>query len=183
METKFETEYLPGRKIRIGRGDITDEKVDAIVNAANSRLEHGGGVAGAIAKKGGALIQEESRRIGNVPVGGAAVTGAGSLAAKYVIHAVGPVWGEGDEDRKLRNAIWAALEQADERNCASLSLPAVSSGIFGFPKDRCARIILSTIEAFYADHPGTTLSEVNCCNFDHETVKIFLDQAGQRYLR
>ncbi|MDD5573466.1 MAG: macro domain-containing protein, partial [Candidatus Hydrothermia bacterium] len=82
------------------QGDITEENVDAIVNAANSRLKHGGGVAGAILRKGGKVIQDESDKIGYCPVGKAVVTSGGNLKAKYVIHAVGPVWGEGDEENK-----------------------------------------------------------------------------------
>jgi O-acetyl-ADP-ribose deacetylase (regulator of RNase III) len=183
VDVQFEKAYRPGRTIRIGRGDITAEKVDAIVNAANSQLAHGGGVAGAIVKNGGPIIQEESNRIAPVPVGGAAVTGAGALPARFVIHAVGPRWGEGDEARKLAEAIREALSLADQKKCKTLSLPAVSSGIFGFPKDRCAEIILNTIEAFYDDHPDTSLVEVNCCNFDDETVACFLEDARKRYPR
>src|SRR5262245_6115818 len=90
-------------EIVLKRGDITEEDTDAIVNAANSHLQHGGGVAGAIARKGGRTIQEESDKIGYVPVGSAAITTAGNLKAGYLIHAVGPRMGEGDEDEKLRN--------------------------------------------------------------------------------
>src|SRR5574337_2117779 len=90
--------------LRLVSADITERDVDAIVNAANSRLQHGGGVAGAIVRKGGRIIQEESDKIGYVPVGGAAITTGGKLQARYVIHAVGPRMGEGDEDNKLKKA-------------------------------------------------------------------------------
>jgi len=97
---------LPEERIlRVKRGDITDEKVDAIVNAANSHMQHGGGVAGDIVSKGGRVIQEESNRIGSLPVGSVAVTTAVSLPARYVKHAVGPVWGEGGENEKLKSAV------------------------------------------------------------------------------
>ncbi|MGW8180284.1 MAG: macro domain-containing protein, partial [bacterium] len=112
-------------------------------NAANSHLQHGGGVAGAIVRKGGTIIQEESDRIGYVPVGHAALTTAGKLPAKYVIHAVGPRMGEGDEDSKLKNAVLNSLLLASEKGLRSISMPAISSGIFGFPKDRCALILIN----------------------------------------
>src|SRR5512135_636198 len=121
--------------IRLISADLTERDVDAIVNAANSHLQHGGGVAGAIVRKGGRIIQEESDRIGYVPVGGAVLTTAGALQAKYVIHAVGPRMGEGDEDNKLKKAINSALALAVEKNMKSISVPAISAGIFGFPKD------------------------------------------------
>src|SRR5512137_2149408 len=98
--------------IRLVSGDLTERDVDAIVNAANSRLQHGGGVAGAIVRKGGWVIQQESDAIGFVPVGSAAMTSAGKLRARQVIHAVGPMMGEGDEDNKLKRAITSVLELA-----------------------------------------------------------------------
>ncbi|MDP2278173.1 MAG: macro domain-containing protein, partial [Nitrospirota bacterium] len=98
---KFITEHkINGKKLRLAQGDITERVVDAIVNAANSHLQHGGGVAGAFVRKGGQIIQDESDRIGFTPVGTAVLTGAGKLPAKFVIHTVGPRMGEGDEDNK-----------------------------------------------------------------------------------
>src|SRR5512141_3168507 len=124
-------------QIDLIQSDITTLHVDAIVNAANSHLQHGGGVAGAISRKGGPVIQAESDRIGYVPVGNAAVTSAGNLPCSYVIHAVGPRMGEGDEDRKLRDATIASLERAEELKIGSLAFPAISTGIFGYPIQRC----------------------------------------------
>jgi O-acetyl-ADP-ribose deacetylase (regulator of RNase III) len=171
----LELEAPTGTLIRVVLGDLTEERVDAIVNAANGRLEHGGGVAGAIVRKGGASIQEESRRLvrehGEVPTGEAAITGAGSLPASKVIHAVGPVWGSGEEDDKLAAAVRSALTLAREHGLLRVSLPAISSGIFGFPKDRCARVILETVTAF----PG--LSEIRLCNFDEPTATVFRAEA------
>src|SRR5438876_5000465 len=104
MEIRYDYEAPSGQRIQLVKGDLTEERVDAIVNAANAHLAHGGGVAGAIVRKGGDIIQKESDRIGHVPVGQVAITGAGALPARHVIHAVGPRVGEGDEDTKLRNA-------------------------------------------------------------------------------
>ena len=117
--------------IRLVSADLTEREVDAIVNAANTRLQHGGGVAGAIVRKGGQVIQDESDRIGYVPVGGAAITTGGTLKARYVIHAVGPRIGEGDEDNKLKQAINSVLALATEEKLRSISIPAISAGIFG----------------------------------------------------
>jgi len=161
--------------VKIVRGDITEEDVDAIVNAANSYLKHGGGVAGAILRNGGRIIQEESDKIGYVPVGTAAVTSAGNLKAKFIIHAVGPVWGEGDEDSKLRSAVLSALRLGEEKGIKSISLPAISTGIFGFPKERGAGIILKAIMDFIDD--GTSIQEIRICNIDELTSNIFLEKA------
>jgi O-acetyl-ADP-ribose deacetylase (regulator of RNase III) len=163
---------IGARTIRLVSADLTERDVDAIVNAANSRLQHGGGVAGAIVRKGGKVIQEESDRIGSVPVGGAAATGAGSLKARYVIHAVGPRMGEGDEDRKLASAIVSALKLASEKGLRSLSVPAISAGIFGFPKDRCAGILVGETAAFL-NQRDTTLELVEFCIFDAEAYGYF----------
>lgn len=168
-------ELLPGKFIKIIQGDITAESVDVIVNAANPHLRHGGGVAGAIVRKGGNIIQEESDKIGHVPVGMAAMTSAGQLRADHVIHAVGPRWGEGDEDEKLKNAVTSSLLLADENRLKSISLPAISAGIFGFPLERCAQIILQTIRDFFEQRPDNSLKEVRICLFDEPTVRVFLE--------
>lgn len=164
---------LNAKTIRITQGDITESKVDAIVNAANSYLQHGGGVAGAIVRKGGYIIQEESNRIGFVPVGKAAITSAGNLPAKFVIHAVGPRMGEGDEDNKLRNAIWSSLKLASGKALRSISIPAISSGIFGFPKDRCAVILIQQAVEFIKNNPDTSLEIIEFCLFDEQTAEFF----------
>lgn len=161
------------KTIRLVSGDITERALDAIVNAANSHLQHGGGVAGAIVKKGGRIIQEESDKIGFVPVGGAAITTAGKLPARFVIHAVGPRMGEGDEDNKLRNAVISSLRLASERGLKSISIPAISSGIFGFPKDRCAKILVDTVKKFLEEHKDTSLEIVEFCIFDDLTRGYF----------
>lgn len=160
--------------IELVKGDITDLEVDAIVNAANSQLKLGGGVAGAIRKKGGPKIQEECDKIGYCPVGGAVITGAGNLKAKYVIHAVGPRYGEGDEDDKLKNATLNSLKIADQYKVKTIAFPAISTGIFGFPKDRCAEIMLQTTVNYLKSE--TKIEKVVFCLYDDETFKIFQDK-------
>ncbi len=163
-----------GEKVlRVLQGDLTEAETDAIVNAANSHLQHGGGVAGAIVRAGGRQIQEESNRIGFVPEGEVAVSGAGSLAAKYVIHAVGPKGGDPQADAKLTNAVKNSLAKADELGLRSVSMPAISSGIFGFPKDRCAQILLSTAREWLQARPDSSLQQVDMINIDDETAGIF----------
>ncbi len=157
--------------IELIQGDITEMTTDAIVNAANAQLILGGGVAGAIRRKGGPQIQEECNQIGGTFVGGAAITTGGNLKAKYVIHAVGPMMGEGDEDNKLRQATLNSLKLADQRQLTSIAFPAISTGIFGYPLDRCARIMLSeTIDYLQGE---TGLRKVIFCLYDEEAFSIF----------
>lgn len=139
-------------KIIIQQGDLTEMETDAIVNAANEYLKHGGGVAGAIVRKGGQSIQEESDKIGHTPVGTAAITAAGKLKARYVIHAVGPRMGEGNEDEKLKNATYNSLKLAVENNLKSIAFPAISTGIFGYPIEKCSDIMLKTSRQFLLDN-------------------------------
>ncbi len=157
--------------LELTQGDITDLDTDAIVNAANTALQLGGGVAGAIRRKGGPKIQEECNKIGGTHVGGAVITTGGNLKAKYVIHAVGPRHGEEHEDEKLKNATLNSLILADKNNLKSIAFPAISTGIFGFPKDRCATIMLSTTIA-YLEGP-TKLERVVYCLYDQNTFEIF----------
>jgi O-acetyl-ADP-ribose deacetylase (regulator of RNase III) len=163
---------IQGRKIRLIQGDITEMDTDAIVNAANAQLILGGGVAGAIRTKGGSTIQEECDRIGGTSVGGAEMTGAGKLKTRYVIHAVGPRMGEGDEDEKLRQATINSLERAAEKGLHSIAFPAVSTGIFGFPKERCADIMLRTAISWIRDKE-TSVGEIVFCLWSREDLEIF----------
>jgi len=171
-----------GQTMQIVQGDITVDKVDAIVNAANEQLQHGGGVAWAISKRGGPTVQKESddwvHKHGPVPHSHPAWTLGGVLPAKYIIHAVGPVWGDGDEDKKLSDAITGSLRVADELKCTSISMPAISTGIFGFPKDRAAEIIFSTIETYFTEVKTSVIQTVRLVLFDDATVKVFLDIWG-----
>ena len=159
--------------LRILQGDITVAGTDTIVNAANSHLQHGGGVAAAIVRRGGKVIQEESDRIGFVPEGEVAVTMAGALAARYVIHAVGPKGSDPQGDEKLERAVANSLNKAAELGLASISLPAISSGIFGFPKDRCAEILIATARRYLSDNPDSSLGQIDFVLFDDETAEIF----------
>ena len=165
------TVLMDRTQLELVEGDITDLEVDAIVNPANDRLQLGTGVAGAIRRKGGPSIQEECNRIGGTPVGTAVMTGAGHLKARRVIHAVGPQMGEGDEDKKLAAAVRAALALADRRGMKSIALPAISTGNFGFPVDRAARIMLTEIHRFLQG--GTRLERVVVALYGDEAFGVF----------
>lgn len=157
--------------LELVQADITDLDVDAVVNAANQHLQLGSGVAGAIRTRGGPSIQEECNRIGGTAVGTAVMTGAGNLRARQVIHAVGPQMGEGDEDKKLASAVRSALALADRHGMKSIALPAISTGVFGFPIDRAARIMLTEIQRFLQG--GTKLDRVVLCLYDEEAFGVF----------
>jgi O-acetyl-ADP-ribose deacetylase (regulator of RNase III) len=158
-------------------GDITEMQTDAIVNAANAQLVLGGGVAGAIRRKGGPTIQEECNKKGPTFVGGAVITTGGNLKAKYVIHAVGPRMGEGNEDEKLRNATLNSLKLADENNLKSISFPAISAGIFGFPIARCAEIMLKTTIDYLKGQTG--LEKVVFCLYGRDSYEVFASRLEQ----
>lgn len=158
--------------IRLIKGDITDQNVDVVVNPANSYLKHGGGVAGAIVRKGGKIIQTESDKIGFVPVGSSVITTSGELPCQAIIHTVGPKMGEGDEDFKLSKSIHSSLSLASENSYKSISIPAISSGIFGFPKDRCANILLDESIKFLQNNK-TSLQTIEFCIIDNETLFHF----------
>lgn len=171
---------INGKRLVLVQGDITEMDADAIVNAANKNLVLGAGVAGAIKSKGGPSIQEECHRIGGAPVGGAAITTGGNLKARYVIHAVGPRMGEGDEDRKLADATRNSLNLAHEKGLSSIVFPAISTGIFGFPKNRCAWIMLSTV-AETLRKEETTLTEVVFCLWGEESLQVFKNEAEELF--
>ncbi len=166
--------------VRVGRGevavvagDLTEERTDAIVNPANRALAHGGGVAGAIVRRGGNEIQTESDAKAPVDVGDAAVTGAGRLPCRFVIHAVGPRWGEGDEEAKLRRAVASALARAEELGLRSVAMPAISTGIFGYPKDQGCRVIAEEV-ASHLRRPTGSVSAVRLVSIDEETARHFM---------
>jgi len=158
-------------------GDITEMETDAIVNAANAQLVLGGGVAGAIRRKGGPQIQAECNEIGGTFVGGAVITTGGELRAKHVIHAVGPRMGEGNEDEKLKNATLNSLKVADENSLRSISFPAISSGIFGFPIERCAKIMIETTINYLKGSTG--IERVVFCLFGRDSYEVFADRLKQ----
>jgi len=158
-------------------GDIAEMQTEAVVNAANVRLILGSGVAGAIRTKGGPQIQQECNKIGGTFVGGAVKTTAGNLKAKYVIHAVGPRMDEGDEDQKLKNATLNSLKLADREGIKSISFPAISTGVFGFPIHRCAEIMLKTTIDYLKGQTG--LEKVVFCLFGQESYEVFENHLKQ----
>jgi len=172
--------------LEIVQGDITCMETDAIVNAANKHLRHGGGVAETISRRGGPAIQAESdtwiTQHGLIDADHPAVTSGGKLPCKHVIHAVGPVWGEGEEDKKLARAITSALEKAEELRLSSISLPAISTGIFGFPLERAAGIFMQTLDQFCRRTDISQLSRILIVLFDDHTHAVFT-QAFNDYYR
>ena len=163
-------EYGSGRAFEVVIGDLLSEPVDAIVNAANGHLAHGGGVAAAIARAAGPALEEDGDRIvrsrGPLEIGEAVATTAGRLPFQAVIHTVGPHQGVGGEEDKLTRAIGSALALAHERGFRSVSFPAVSSGIFAVPLEVCARAYVRGVREFFAAHPDTPLASVRLCLFD-----------------
>jgi O-acetyl-ADP-ribose deacetylase (regulator of RNase III) len=175
-----------GRALELFLGDITLQDVDAIVNAANSRLAGGGGVDGAIHRAGGPAIMEETRRRypDGCPTGSAVITGAGNLRAKYVIHAVGPVWSGGNrgEEALLAAAYRTSLELALSHHCRSIALPALSTGAYRYPIDEAARTAVRTASEFLAGLAAEqTLTLVRFVLFSNEVLDAF--EAACRSIR
>lgn len=163
-------------QIEIVEGDITEQEGDAIVNAANNYLAHGAGVAGAIVRRGGPIIQQESdewvRRHGPVPTGSAAITSAGRLRARYVIHAVGPIYdGTPRSAQLLAAAVQSALRLADEHGLKSVVVPAISTGIFGYPMAEAAEVLLRAALDYLAGKTG--LERVVFCLYGQPAYDIF----------
>ncbi len=160
-------------------GDITTLDTDAIVNAANERLAHGGGVAGAISRRGGPVIQRESnewvQRHGRVPTGSAAITSGGRLKARYVIHTVGPVYRATSRPAELlASAVRSALYLADEHRLKSIALPAISTGIFGYPLDEAAQVMLQTTIEYLRRPETTNLERVVFCLYGRTAYETFV---------
>ncbi len=166
---------INGVTLELIQGDITDLDTDVIVNPANSQLILGGGVAGAIRRKGGPSIQEECLRIGYCDVGSAVITGGGNLKARYVIHAVGPRMGEGSEAGKLASAVRSSLDLAERHALTSIAFPAISTGIFGYPLESCAEVMLRVI----FDGPFEELQHIQrivVCLYDERAFQVFVDE-------
>jgi len=157
--------------IKLVQGDITEQETDAIVNAANNQLILGGGVAGAIRRKGGPSIQQECNKIGGTIVGRTVITTAGKLKAKHVIHAVGPRMGEGNEDEKLKNATLNSLKLMDKHFLKSIAFPAISTGIFGYPIEKCAKIMINTTKLYL--QTKTQIEVVIFCLYTNSDFAIF----------
>jgi O-acetyl-ADP-ribose deacetylase (regulator of RNase III) len=165
-------EWSQGQKVlKLIEGNIALVDAEAIVNAANKSLILGGGVAGAIRSFGGPSIQEECNSIGPIEVGEAVITGAGKLKAKYVIHAAGPVYGEGNEDEKLRRATQSSLEIAEKKKIEKIAFPAISAGIFRFPLKRCSEIMIKTCLDFLKKHEYP--KEIILCLYGDKSLSVF----------
>jgi putative ATPase len=169
---------MGGAVLEIAQGDITALAVDAIVNAANEYLKHGGGVAAAISRKGGATIQRESDVLisarGPLGTGEAVITGGGKLVAKFVIHTVGPVWSRHDSaeaDRLLCQAVKSSLTLAEEKKLKSIAFPAISTGIYGFPIERAAPLLLEEAKRHVEGESG--LERVLFCLYDDASYRVF----------
>lgn len=169
-----------GQKLELSMGDLTEQKVDAIVNAANEHLMHGGGVAAAIVRKGGEVIQEESdawvEEHGRVSHKQPAYTNAGHLPCRYVIHAVGPVWGSGDEDNKLSQAIHGSLVLAEQLGLTSIAFPPISTGIFSFPREKAAVVFLQTFQDYFKQNNQSKINIVRLVIIDQPTYMVFAEQ-------
>ena len=165
-------------RIKTVLADITCEKVDAIVNAANSSLMGGGGVDGAIHRAGGPAILEDCRRIvakiGRLPPGKAVITGAGKLAAKHVIHTVGPIWhgGRSNEADILASCYRESLRLASAHDLRSIAFPAISTGIYGYPADLAAGVAISTV-IDYIEHENTSINEIRFVLYDRDSYNIY----------
>ncbi|KAL4427507.1 hypothetical protein ABPG74_015210 [Tetrahymena malaccensis] len=174
-------------QVSIVQNDLTLEEVEAIVNAANSFLSHGGGVAGAISRKGGKIIQQQSDEIikkrNKIKNGDSVTTDAGKLPCKKVIHTVGPIWEDGNSNEKeeLARCMKTILEEAQKYELKTLSIPAISSGIFGFPKDLCAKILLSETQNLLKSQYSDYFKEIRFCNFDNETVQVFIQEFENQF--
>jgi O-acetyl-ADP-ribose deacetylase (regulator of RNase III) len=163
---------INGSILRLKQGDITLEQVDAIVNAANSRLAGGGGVDGAIHRAGGPAIMAECRKYPGCPAGGAVITGGGNLKAKYVIHAVGPYYSGKPKDAELlASAYRKSLELASEHDIRTISFPAISTGVYRYPLEAAAEISLRTVTDYLNGHKN--ISEVNFVLFNGEIFSIY----------
>jgi O-acetyl-ADP-ribose deacetylase (regulator of RNase III) len=158
-------------QLTLRQGDITQSRVDAIVNAANNDLILGGGVAGAIRSKGGRSIQRECEQLGPIAIGEAAITGGGNLPARYVIHAASMRLGESATSESLRAATRNSLQRANENEIRTIAFPAIGTGIAGFPVDECARIMLDEIRSHLLGQ--TTLEHVEIVLFDASALAAF----------
>jgi O-acetyl-ADP-ribose deacetylase (regulator of RNase III) len=177
-------DYPGGRAFEVVVGNLLTEPTDAIVNAANGQLAHGGGVAAAIARAAGPALEDEGDRIvaarGPLALGEAVVTTAGRLPFKGVIHTVGPQQGVGQEEGHLVQALRAAFERAHERGWGSASFPAVSSGIFAVPLEVCAHAYVRAVREFFATHDETSLRTLRLSLLDGPLVALVRDELGRR---
>ncbi len=171
-----EKKYPSGSILTLAQGDITLAEVDAIVNPANQLLQHGGGLAGLLSKKAGPSLQRESNlwveERGPISHASPAHTTAGELPFRAIIHAVGPVWGSGNEKSKLEQAVFSAIKYADQLGMRSLAIPAISTGIFGYPLKEASRVILEAADSYCSQDPGV-LTGVQIILYDNQAAEVF----------
>ncbi len=166
------------KRIEVIKGDITEMETDAIVNAANNHLWMGAGVAGAIKRKGGQIIEDEAMRQGPIEVGQAVLTGAGALKAKYVIHAAGMGQDLRTNEAKIRAATYNSLRLAEEKGLESIAFPAIGTGVGGFPMDRAAEAMIDEARKFLKQ--TTHLKKVIFVLFDDYSYRIFQDELNRQ---
>lgn len=164
-------------EIQLLEGDITRVDVDAIVNPANSHLMHGGGLAGVLDQKAGPTLQQEStawvQEHGPVRHHSPAYTSAGALPFQYIIHAVGPIWGSGDEEAKLRAAVLGSLKKADELKLSAVALPAISCGVFGYPLQEAAGVILKAVRDYTEQERDSGLARILVVLYGEPAASVF----------
>lgn len=167
-------------KINIKIGDITEENVDAIVNAANNTLLGGGGVDGAIHRRGGRIILEQCKKIGGCPTGEARITTAGNLPSKYVIHTVGPIYhgGEMKEEKLLYNSYYNSLKLAEEYNIMSISFPSMSTGAYGYPIESAVMVVEKAVKDFL-NNTNTMIEEINFVLYSDNDYRIYKEYFEQ----
>jgi len=185
-ELRYEYEFHGGQLLQVRIGDITEETVDVIVNEANSNLQHNNGIAGILSQVGGRDIQIQSdrwvRKYGPVPPGHVAVTDAGALQAKRVIHAVPPIWrgGNSNEDHEYWEAVWHALEASHKHRFKSVAIPAIGIGFLGFPQERAAYLLVDCVSKFWLKYPKSKVREVRFVNFDKDAAEaIVFEMVGK----
>lgn len=176
-ETILTHQFTGGLTLRLIHGDLTQSEAEVVVNAANRHLEHGGGVAAALSRAGGPTVRQESehwvRQHGPIEHDRPALTGAGELPATAIIHIVGPRWGEGQEADKLATAIRAGLDLAEAQGFTSVALPPISTGIYGYPKQEAAEVILAAIRGFANQPDPSKLRSIDLVVIDRETLEPF----------
>ena len=162
--------------IKVVEGDITEMGVDVIVNAANNELKMNAGVAGAISQKGGPSIQQQCDQIGPIPIGEAAITGAGKLKARFVIHAASMALGGKTTEENLRRSVKNSLKRADEHSLNTVAFPAIGAGIAGFPMNRCARIMIEEVKSHLDS--DTSVRDITFVLFGREAFETFKKALG-----
>ena len=177
-------------KLVVYKGDLMQESVDAIVNPANAQLQHGGVAAGAILKAGGKTIQDESDNImkvrGKRPLqpGAVEVTGSGKLPCKFVIHAVGPIWGR-DLEQITKSELYATIHNSlclvCQNRAKSISIPAISSGLYQVPVEVCAQVLFNAVVDFTSSNSGISLEEIRFVNIDSSTNRTFAREMEKRF--